>query len=137
MTAMKAKSMIIHWLPRILCILAIAFIELFAMDSFDPKLTFREQMIGFFMHSLPAVVLVIFLVIAWKWELAGGILFILTGAGFSPLIYTMNYRMNHSVWMSMSIILMITFPFIVTGVLFVICHFLKKKSHAGTISEMT
>jgi hypothetical protein len=136
MMIMKAKSKIIQWLPRILCILAIAFIELFALDSFDPRLTLYQQILEFTMHSIPAVILVLFLVIAWKWDLIGGILFVLTGIGFSPLVYTMNYRMNHSVGMSLGIILVITFPFIVVGVLFVISHFLKKRS-LDSVAEMT
>jgi len=118
---------IIHWTPRILCILAIAFIELFALDSFDPKLSSSEQIIHFMMHSIPAIILIIFLITAWKWELIGGMIFMIIGIGFSPFVFSMNYHMNQSVWMSLGIIALITFPFIVVGALFILSHFLKKK----------
>jgi hypothetical protein len=35
--------------------------------------------------------------------------------------------MNHSVWMSLGIILVTTGPFILSGVLFVLSHFMKKR----------
>jgi len=122
---------IIHWTPRILCIMAIAFIELFAMDSFDPRLSVPSQLMHFLMHSIPSIILIIFLVTAWKWELIGGMIFMIIGIGFSPLIFSMNYHMNHSVWMSLGIIATITFPFIVIGVLFMLSHFMKKKKAEG------
>jgi hypothetical protein len=124
---MKTKTRIVHWIPRILCILAILFISMFALDSFDPKLTLWQQIGGFLIHLIPTYILIALLITAWKWELIGGIIFILLGIGFSPLVYTMNYHMNHSVSMSLGIILMITFPFIVIGALFILSHFLKKK----------
>jgi hypothetical protein len=124
---MMTKTDIVHWTPRILCILAILFISMFALDSFDPKLTIWQQMGEFLIHLIPTYVLVAFLIIAWKWELAGGIIFMATGFGLSPFIFNMNYHMNHSVFMSLGIILMINFPFILTGALFILSHFLKKK----------
>ena len=67
---------IIHWLPRVLCILAILFISLFALDSFDPKLPASRQWQEFFMHLIPSFILIIILIIAWKWEWVGTALFI-------------------------------------------------------------
>jgi len=124
---MKTYTKIIHWTPRILCILCILFISMFALDSFDPKLTFWQQIGGFLIHLIPTYILVALLIIAWKWELAGGIIFMAIGFGFSPFIYNMNYHMNHSVLMSLGIILMINFPLILTGALFILSHFMKKK----------
>jgi len=79
------------------------------------------------MHMIPSFVLMIILAIAWKWELIGGLLYILLGIGLSPFIYTHNYRMNHSVWMSLEVIALITFPFILAGVLFLLSYFRDKK----------
>ncbi|MBI5539619.1 MAG: hypothetical protein HY951_06135 [Bacteroidia bacterium] len=125
---MTTKIKIIHWLPRILCILAILFLELFALDSFDNRLTLGQQLLGFIMHSIPALVLTGILFLAWKKEFIGGIIFILIGAGFSPFIYSNNYAMNHSVWISLSVILLLNLPFIVTGGLFIISNTVKKKA---------
>jgi hypothetical protein len=118
---------LLHWLPRIICILAILFVSMFALDSFDPKLTVWQQIAGFLMHLIPTYILIILLIIAWKWELIGGILFAFMAIVLSPSLYLHNYHMNHSVWISLSVILMISFPFLVVGGLFMMCHFRKKK----------
>lgn len=125
---MKTSIKIIHWAPRILCILAILFLGLFALDSFDPKYTLWQQLQKFFIHLIPNFVLIIFLIIAWKRELIGGLIFMALGLGFTPFIFSGNYEHNHSVWISLSIILAVTFPFILTGALFILSHFLKKKN---------
>ena len=131
---MKPLRIIIYWIPRILCILAIGFILLLGSDSFDPKLTLQDQLIGFMMHSIPAVCLIILLVIAWIWELWGGILFIATGLGFTPFIFMLNYHrlVNYHnpnpIGVCIGIVMAITFPFVLAGGLFILSHFLRRKN---------
>ena len=125
---MKTSIKLFHWLPRILCILAILFISLFAADSFAPDLTLWQQLGAFFIHLIPSFILLAFLIIAWKWELIGGIIFMVIGLAFSPFIFMHNYNMNHSVGMSLGIIMLITIPFVVVGILFLISHNMKKKN---------
>jgi hypothetical protein len=120
---MKKQNVILYWTPRILCILAILFISMFALDSFSPNLTIWQQIGAFLIHLIPSFILLVFLLIAWKWELIGGILFTVIGVTATPFIYIHNYRMNHSVWMSLMVILFITIPFVIVGVLFIISHF--------------
>ena len=129
---MKKSIKIFHWLPRIICILAILFISLFAVDAFKPGLTIWQQLGAFVIHLIPSFVLLAFLIIAWKWEYIGGILFIIIGVAASPWVFTHNYEMNHSVWLSLGIIMVITIPFVIVGVLFIISHFLKKKNFPET-----
>jgi hypothetical protein len=118
---------IIYWTPRILCILAILFVSLFALDAFQPNMTIWEQISDFLMHLIPSFILLIFLLFSWKYELIGGIIFSLIGLVLSPFIFNHNYAMNHSVGMSLGIIATITFPFVLVGILFIWSHFLKKK----------
>ncbi|PKP31660.1 MAG: hypothetical protein CVT99_07855 [Bacteroidetes bacterium HGW-Bacteroidetes-16] len=80
------------------------------MDSFNPELSIWQQLSAFFIHLIPSYILLTLLVIAWKWEFIGGIMFKVIGLGFRPVIFIHNYNMNHSIWMSLSIILAITFP---------------------------
>ena len=117
----------LYWLPRILCILAILFISIFALDAFQPELTVWQQIQAFLMHMIPSFVLLLFLLIAWRWELVGGIIFLLIGLVMSPVIYQHNYNMNGSVWMSLGIIATITFPFILVGILFILGYRIKKQ----------
>ncbi len=128
---MNTYIKIIHWTPRILCILAILFVSMFALDSFDARYTFLEQLQAFLIHLIPTYILILLLVIAWKRELIGGIMLMILGLGFMPMIYMHNYAMNHSVWMSLSVILMINFPFVLTGGMFIISHYLKRKQQPG------
>ena len=124
---MKISVKVLHWLPRVICILAILFVSMFALDAFSPNLTIWQQIGAFIIHLIPSFILLIVLLIAWKWELVGGIIFIVIGLSLSPFIFFHNYKMNHSIWMSLGIISIITLPFIIAGILFVISHFRRKK----------
>ena len=132
---MKKSTKVIHWLPRIICILAILFVSMFALDAFDSELTIWQQIGDFLMHLIPSFVLIILLIIAWKWEFIGGIIFTLIGLGLSPFIFMHNYKMNHSVWMSLMTILIITMPFVIVGILFIVSHNQKKKSLPSTTNN--
>ena len=82
--AVKEKAMkhLLYWTPRVLIILFAAFISLFALDVFDAGYTFWETAFALFMHLIPTFLLIIALVIAWKWERVGGLLFIGLGVLF-------------------------------------------------------
>jgi hypothetical protein len=130
---MKILIPVIYWLPRILCILTIGFILLLGADSFDPALPLQDQLIGFMMHSIPGICLILMLVAAWKWELWGGVFFMAVGLVFTPFIFSMNYHRLEKfhnpdpAWISVGIVMTITFPFILAGALFVWSHFLRRK----------
>lgn len=59
------------WLPRILAMAYIAFISLFALDVFRPGFSFGALLT----YLLPSVLLTICLIIAWRRELVGSVLF--------------------------------------------------------------
>ncbi|MDO9262021.1 MAG: hypothetical protein Q7U08_08785 [Flavobacteriaceae bacterium] len=126
---MKKSLKILHWLPRVICIFAILFVSLFALDAFDSNLTIWQQVGGFLIHLIPSFILTAILIIAWKWEYVGGIIFTVIGFGLSPFVFIKNYEMNNSIWMSLGIILVITIPFVVVGILFMISHFKKKREN--------
>jgi len=133
---MNPKIKLFHWLPRIICILAILFVSMFALDSFAPDLTIWQQLGAFFMHLIPTFVLLAILIIAWKWELIGGIIFMLIGIGLSPFIYSLNHSRNGmSVGNSLIVVLLINIPFVLVGILFIVSHFLKKKKLQKTESK--
>jgi len=129
---MKKSIKVFHWLPRMICIIAILFVSLFAADAFAPELSIWQQLGAFIMHLIPSFILLAFLIVAWKWELIGGIIFMIIGLGFSPIVFMHNYKMNHSIGMTLGIILTITIPFVIVGILFIVSHFLKKKNLSKT-----
>lgn len=125
---MTTSLRFLHWTPRIICILAILFVSIFALDAFDPALTMLQQLAGFLIHMIPSLILTGLLILAWKKEFIGGLIILMIGIVFTPIIYIMNYRMNNSVGMSLGIILTITFPFILTGILFIIESQVKRRN---------
>ncbi len=131
---MKTSVKLLHWAPRVLCILAIVFVSLFALDAFSPELSFWEQISGFLIHMIPSFILIALLILAWRKEFIGGLLFMFIGLVFTPVIFNHNYSMNHSVGLSLGIVALITMPFVLVGLLFIINHF-KKKRNAEPYNE--
>jgi len=66
---------VIYWLPRILPVLFIAFISIFALDVFGE----RQWFLALLMHLIPSFILIILTVIAWKHEQLGGFIFVVVG----------------------------------------------------------
>ena len=117
------------WLPRVICIAAILFVSMFALDSFGPGLTIWQQIGGFLIHLIPSYVLIALLVVAWKWEYVGGLLYIVLGLIFSVFIFNINFVRNQfSFGQSLFNALIIAFPFVVAGYLFIVSHNRKKKA---------
>jgi len=125
---MKTSVRVFYWLPRIICILAILFVSMFALDSFGPGRTIWQQIAAFLIHLVPSYILIAILVIAWKWEFVGGIVFAVIGLGLSPWLFMFNYNRNHSVGMSLGIIASITIPFVIIGILFMVSHKMRKRN---------
>jgi hypothetical protein len=125
---MKTSVKIVHWTPRIICIIAILFVSMFAFDSFSTGNTLLENLGSLLMNLLPSFMLIAFLIFAWKWEMIGGIIFIIIGLGFSPFLYSHNFKMSQSVGSALGTVLLLTLPFIIVGVLFVVSHFMKREA---------
>ena len=118
-----------HWIPRLLCIGAILFVSMFALDAFSPGLTIWEQVRDFLIHLIPTYVLILVLWFAWIKEKWGGLLYIAIGAITSVPVFLLNYHRTGSFWIGLSIVFLINVPFIMVGALFLISDYLKKKSN--------
>jgi prolipoprotein diacylglyceryltransferase len=129
---MKTSTKVLHWLPRILCILAILFISMFSLDAFAPGLTLWQQLGGFLIHNVPSFVLLAVLIVAWKWEKVGGIILTILGLVLCIFVFILNYKRNHfSVATSLLNTLMVAIPFVLAGILFILSHYRKKKELSG------
>jgi hypothetical protein len=124
---MKTSTKVLHWTPRILCILAILFLSFFALDSFSTERTFWQNLAAFAMHLIPSFVLLIILLVAWRWEKAGGIILTIIGLAFSIFIFIFNLKRTHSVATGFSIALMLGIPFVLAGILFIRSNRRKKE----------
>ena len=107
------KKKLLYWSPRILAILAILFMMMFSLDCFEGEI--KETMLCLVMHNIPAFIIILVLVIAWKWELIGGILFVI--AFFAAGIFFKSFTNNPAS-------LIVIAPFLLTGILFIIYYLL-------------
>lgn len=119
----KKINKYIYWAPRISGIIFVLFLMIFSLDIFEPGLTTQQIAIGLFIHNLPALFLLGTIIISWKHEIIGGIVFILAG-----LLYILMLAMNPNFeWYMLSWSVIIAGPAFLTGILFVINW--RKKNH--------
>jgi hypothetical protein len=107
----------LYWTPRILTTIFILFISLFALDVFS-EYAFPEVLVALFMHLIPSYILAGLLWLAWKKELYGGIGFI-----FLSIVFTIFFK----TYQDLITFLLISFPALVIGVLFLVGWYLEKK----------
>ena len=120
---MKKKiNKFVYWTPRILSIIFLLFLALFSLDVFEPELTFWEIVIGLLIHNIPVFILLAVLLISWKYEIVGGIAFILAG-----ILYIAWILVNPFEWYMLAWALQIAGPAFFIGVLFLINWYKKKK----------
>ena len=112
---MKNKALL--WTPRILGILAILFMMMFSMDCFGGTDSYGEQLVCFLMHNIPSFACIAILIVAWKWELIGGLLFILVFIAMG--IFFGSFKGNFGS-------LVVIGPFLLIGVLFILHHSKEK-----------
>jgi len=110
---MAAK--LLFWIPRILTIMTILFMMMFSLDSFEGDDSIWRKLIGFLIHNIPVLILGGVLLIAWKHELIGGILLII--ASIAGSLFFKAFSGNSGA-------LIIMAPFFLTGVLFILNHYL-------------
>lgn len=105
------------WLPRILGIVFIAFLSIFALDVFG-EYGFPEVLIALFMHLIPSILLVGALAISWKQPFLGGIVFL--ALGIATIICFRTYTEIMS-------FLIVTLPILIVGGLFLFEHYFACK----------
>ncbi|MFC2026061.1 hypothetical protein ACFLUC_02580 [Chloroflexota bacterium] len=108
-----------YWTPRVLGLLFAGFISIFALDVFSEGYSTLETMVALFMHLIPTAFILIALGFAWRWERAGGIVFILIGAAFTVFFNTSEELIPF---------LLISAPVLLIGVLFLVHWYTAAKS---------
>ena len=115
---------VILWTPRILSIMLIIFLSMFSFDVFELDDVSYRLALGFVVHNIPVIVLVIALIFSWKYPLVGACTYI--GAGIF-----------YAIWMLIAgepvmvdAIFILGLPAVIIGVLFLISS--KKSSSSKT-----
>jgi hypothetical protein len=105
------KNNILFWLPRILMVILICLMGLLSLDVFGMEGSLLEKIGGFLIHNVPVFILILSLVFAWKKEKMGGIIFIILGLAFTIFFRT---------YARIEIFLLISFPLLLSGILFLL-----------------
>lgn len=118
MQVKKRQHKYLYWAPRIISVVFILFLSLFALDVFIPGKSLNYYVIALFMHLLPNILLIILLIFAWRYEKLGGLLFIAAGIVFTVLFNTYEYYLNF---------LVVSFPLFLVGGLFLLHNHFSKR----------
>lgn len=114
---MKSEKLLL-WSPRVLTILFIMFLSLFAFDVFSANAPLIQKIGGFLIHLIPSFLLVCILIISWKKPLVGGVIFLILCVGFT--LYFKTYT-------SLPTFLTVSIPVVIIGGLFILSHTLLGK----------
>lgn len=75
------------WTPRVLSLFFAAFLVLFSFDVFSMGGTFWELALGFFIHNIPALILLFLIYFSWRNDLLGSLVFFIAGVLYMVLIF--------------------------------------------------
>lgn len=109
--AKKNENIVI--VPRVLAMLYVLFIFLFALKIFYQGLDLNQALSMFWIALIPCAILIVLTMVAWKMPKTGGFLFILLGAVylyFNPTRFHIGAAL----------------PMFIIGFLFVVLDWLKK-----------
>jgi len=123
---MKAENTGNHyvtWTLRVLLIIMILLFAMFSLDVFEEGKGFWDTTVAFLMHNIPSFIMIIILIIAWKWENIGGALLMLCTLGFAIFLY---FKLDHFM---LGTVIMVGIPFII-GAMFVINHYYLGKKES-------
>ena len=87
---MERSESIFYWLPRCLSIIAIIIVSAFSFDVFQSGDSFAGKWEDLVIHLVPSYLLTVILVVAWKWEYTGGIIFLVIGGGIGAYFVATN-----------------------------------------------
>lgn len=90
-------SNFVYWTPRVLGIFFVIFLGLMSLDVFNGA-GFWETAVGLFMHNIPALILLVVLIISWKREIVGGVVFVLAGLLYIALLLRNSFEWYFLVW---------------------------------------
>jgi len=88
----------IYWTPRILSVLFVIFLALMSLDVFEAAKGFWQTALALFMHNIPALLLLVVVVAAWRYEIIGAIGFIVGGIVYMVLVLRNPFEWYYLAW---------------------------------------
>ena len=118
----KRGNKFLYWFPRILSIVFLLFLITLSFDVFGQGYGFWGTVLAFIMHNITTLCLLVILLISWKYEIVGGIGFVLAG-----IAYVIFIMMNPLEWNLVFYSLIISGPAFIIGIFFLVNWFKKRK----------
>jgi len=78
----RTVSRVLFWSPRILSMLLVGFLSLFSMDVFSETSGFWKTLAAFAIHEIPAGIVLVGLLLAWRWEWIGTVVYLAAAAAY-------------------------------------------------------
>lgn len=116
----------LDWAPRIFVMIFIPFLMLFSLDVFSEHLSFWGTVLGLFMQNIPAVILLAALILVWKRELAGAVVFCLSGLALFCLS-VLGLPASMTLYAKTTVFLGLVVPPTIIGLLF-FCNWAREKT---------
>ena len=113
----RLKS-IFYFTPRVLSIIMVLFLMLFSLDVFDTTTNIQELLIGLVIHNVPAIILLVASIFAWKYELIGVAIYYLVAVLYAVIVF--DNQLNF--FIQLSWIATISLPLIIIGTLYLISY---------------
>ena len=99
------------------------FVSIFAMDVFNARLDFWRTILVLFVHLIPSFVVLLILVVAWRWEWVGSLAY----TTLSVLYVTAAWGRLH--WSASAVI---SGPLLVIGLLFLFGWLYRDAPHVAS-----
>lgn len=115
---MTISEKFLYWTPRVLSLAFVGFLSIFALDVFSEGVSLAA-LGGFVVHLLPSLVLLAAVLLAWKREWIGAVIFIGFGIFY---IWSVGFSRPWSWYAS------IAGPSLLVGILYLV-GWLKHRGH--------
>ncbi len=122
----KLSKRVLFWAPRALSIAFILFLSLFALDVFNEGHGFWKTLVALSVHLIPCFVLIIALILAWRWEWIGAVIYGAAGMLYVSMVLTRPLRPA----IKLNWIVSIAGPAFVVAALFLVDWFKRSELHA-------
>ena len=83
----SSTAVIFYWTPRLLSILFAVFISIFALDVFGEGTGFWQTVVALLRHLMPTLFIILTLVLAWRWEWIGAVVFSALGVLYIIMVF--------------------------------------------------
>jgi len=117
----------LFWSPRVLSILYIVFLSLFSLDVLGEKQGFWPVLVALTIHLIPSMILIVGLILAWRWEWIGTAIYATAGVLYLSLVMPRAL----SPVLKMDWILIISGPAFVVAALFLANWLKHAELHGG------